>query len=272
MRLGIFLRNFGPVSTTENIARCAEMADSAGIDDLWLSDHIAIPPEESEGSGGRYMDSLATLAFLAAKTRRIGLGTAVLIVPYRPALVTANWIATIQELSGGRVTVGAAVGWMEAEFRAAGVDRSRRGSITDETLAFWHACFAGDEVEANGQPFLFNPRPARPKFLIGGAAPHAVDRAVRLGDGWIPAESDAGKLRDPVASLLSRMEEAGKATPEVIPLAGLPLEDHVAAVEKLSSLAEVGITGIIHAGKYESPAEFELIVRRLLDIREQADL
>ena len=272
MRIGIFLRNFGPVSTPENIAACAEIAESSGIDDLWLTDHIAIPPEEAEGSGGRYLDLLATLAFLAGITKRIGLGSSVLIVPYRPALVTAKWIATIQELSNGRLTVGAGVGWMESEFRAAGVDHKRRGAITDETLTLWHECFGNDEVETNGQRFIFKPRPPRPKFLIGGAAPQAINRAVKLGDGWLPAEGNADKLRGPIASLTEQMQQAGKPAPEVIPLTGLPLEDSDAAVEKLATLADIGVTGVIHAGKYENVSEFEAMVEQLLSVRSKASL
>jgi len=270
--MGIFLRNFGPFSTAENIAGCVKTAESMGLDDLWLSDHIAIPPEESEGSGGRYLDPLATLAYIAGITTNIGIGSSVLIAPYRPALVTAKWIATIQELSHERLTIGVSVGWMQAEFRAAGVDHKRRGAITDETLGVWHECFANDEAEINGQRFVFKPRPRRPKFLIGGAAPHALNRAARLGDGWMPAEGDAEKLREPIAHLADQMQQAGKPTPVVIPLTALPLEDSGAAVEKLTGLGSVGVSGVIHAGKYENINEFETIVEQLLNARSKAYL
>jgi probable F420-dependent oxidoreductase len=272
MRMGIFLRNFGPYSTADNIAACAKAAESMGLDDVWLSDHIAIPPEEAEGSGGRYLDPLATLAYIAGITDRIGIGTSVLIVPYRPALVTAKWIATIQELSNGRLSIGAAVGWMKGEFRAAGVDHKRRGAITDETLALWHELFANDEAELNDQRFVFKPRPPRPKFLIGGAAPHAINRAVNLADGWMPAEGDPEKLRNPVAELTERMMQFGKSKPEVIPLTNLPLDDPKQAASKLATLAEVGVTGIIHAGKYEKKAEFVAILEKLLRAKNDAGL
>src|SRR4030095_8399336 len=146
-------------------------AENAGLAVFWVCYHMATPPDDAEGSDGRYLDPLATLAFLAGKTERIGLGTSVLILPYRPALPTAKWIATIQELSGGRLRLGVGAGWMHAEFRALGVDRARRGAITDATLAFLHACFApGDDdvVVANEQPFLFRPKPPRPPIFIRG--------------------------------------------------------------------------------------------------------
>ena len=91
MKLGLYLRNMGPQSTRATILECAHAAEAAGIDDLWVADHIAIPPDDAEGSGGRYLDPLATLAFLAGATTRIGLGTGVLVLPYRPPLATAKW-------------------------------------------------------------------------------------------------------------------------------------------------------------------------------------
>src|SRR5438105_5775305 len=163
MQFGVVLRNMGPQSTRETLVAAARAADALpAIADMWVADHIAIPPDDAEGSDGRYLDPLATLAFLAGATSRVGLGTAVLVVPYRPALPTAKWVATVQELSAGRLRLGVGVGWMQPEFRALGVDVRRRGAITDETLAFLDRCFASDLVEANGQRFLFRPRPARP--------------------------------------------------------------------------------------------------------------
>src|SRR5512147_333006 len=117
MKLGAVVRTMGPQSTRALVTDCARAAEDAGLDTLWVPDHIAIPPDDAEGSDGRYLDPLATLAWLAAATERIRLGTAVLILPYRPALPTAKVIATIQELSGERLELGVGVGWMEAEFR-----------------------------------------------------------------------------------------------------------------------------------------------------------
>ena len=114
MKIGVTVRMMGPQSTVETITACARAADAAGLDDLWVADHLAIPPDDAEGSGGRYLDPLTTLGFIAAKTETIGIGTAVLNLPYRPALPTAKQVATLQELSGGRLRLGVGVGWMEA--------------------------------------------------------------------------------------------------------------------------------------------------------------
>ena len=204
MKIGLHIRNSGRFATRDMIRRCAQIADAnTAIDDLWVYDHIAIPPDEAAGSEGYYLDPLATLAFLAAVTERVKIGTRVLILPYRAALPTAKWIASIQQLSGGRLQLGAGVGWMEAEFRALGVDRSRRGSITDETLAFIKGCFDAkeDEVTANGQKFLFRPNPQKPPIYVGGQAPHALRRAVQYGDGWAVPSGEPDDLRAPIAEL-----------------------------------------------------------------------
>jgi len=246
----------GPQSTPELLRECACIAEELGLDELWVADHIAIPPDDAKGSGGRYLDPLATLAFLAAVTERIGLGTAVLNLPYRPALPTAKWVATIQELSGGRLRLGVGLGWMEAEFRALGVPRRERGALTDTTLEFLERCFASDEVEENEQRFLFLPRPERPPIFVGGAAPHALRRAVRYGDGWMPMSGDPEQLRPQIAELRRLAEEAGRDAPEVVVLTMLPLHDPQRAAELALVFAEVGVTRLIHAPRYNDGSEF----------------
>ena len=270
IKLGLYLRNMGPQSGRETVLACAEAAEAAGIDDLWVADHIAIPREQSEGSGGRYLDPLATLAYLAGATRRIGLGTGVLVLPYRPPLATAKWVATIQELSGGRLLLGVGAGWMEAEFEAVGVPRSKRGRITDETLAFLNACFAGDEVEANGRRFLFLPRPVRPPILVGGAPPHALRRAVAYGDGWMPIGTDLEKLAPAIAELRERAAGAGKPSPEVVSIVSLPLDEPARAVEQLGRLAAIGVTHIVHGSRYADASAFAETAAALVEVGRRA--
>ena len=256
MELGLYVRNMGPQSARGTLLDCARAAEQAGIDHLWVADHIAIPPDQAEGSGGRYLDPLATLAFLAAATDRIRLGTGVLVLPYRPRLATAKWVATIQELSAGRFLFGVGAGWMDAELQVIGAPRARRGAITDETLEFVHRCFAADEVEEKGQRFLFLPRPKRPPIFVGGAGPAALRRAARFGEGWMPNGSDPQKLAGSIAELGRLFAEAGKAPPEVIALTSLPLDEAERATERARALTRVGVTGIVHASRYGSAAEF----------------
>jgi probable F420-dependent oxidoreductase len=256
MQLGIAVRSMGPQSVPEVLLACVRAAEEAGLADVWIQDHIAIPPDDAEGSGGRYLDPLTALAWLAAGTRRIGLGTGVLILPYRPALPTAKAIATVQELSGGRLRLGVGVGWMEAEFRALGVPHEERGRRSDETLAFLRDCFAADEVVANDQKFLFLPRPPRPPIYVGGAGEHALRRTVRYGDGWMPMTGEPERLAPGIARLRALADEAGRELPEVIAFTGLDPGRPDASVERIEALAELGVSRVVVGMRYADADEF----------------
>ena len=250
MKIGMGLRNMGDVASRDTVASCACAAEAAGLESLWVFDHLAIPPDDAEGSGGLYLEPLATLAFLAGCTQRIMLGTGVLVIPYRPPLLTAKWLATLQVLSGDRLLLGAAPGWMDAEFRALGVDRRARGRITDETLDFIHSCFAADEVTANGQPFLFRPRPKRPPIYIGGDGPHAFKRTIERGDGWIPIGKKPAELKAAIVELGSLAEEAGKSRPEIATFATLNAEDAGEARATLAAYADAGVDRLVWVNRY----------------------
>jgi probable F420-dependent oxidoreductase len=256
VQLGIALRSMGPQSQPGTFLACALAAESAGLADVWVQDHLAIPPDDAEGSGGRYLDPLTALAWLAGRTSRIGLGTGVLILPYRPALPTAKAIATVQELSGGRLRLGVGAGWMEAEFRALGVPRARRGRDTDATLAFLRDCFAQDVVESHGQKLLFLPRPARPPIYVGGAGEHALRRVIRFADGWMPMTGDPAKLAAGHARLRELALEAGRATPEIVAFTAFDPREPERIPERLAALAEVGVTRLVAGLRYATPDDF----------------
>lgn len=253
MRFGFALRLMGAAAEASILRESALRAESAGLDTIWVPDHIAIPPDETEGSGGRYLDPLASLAWLAAATRTIHLGTAVLVIPYRPALPTAKVVATIQELSGGRLELGVGVGWMAAEFRALGVDLHARGRTTDETLAFLHAAFESenDVTESNGQPFVFRPNPPRPRIWIGGGAPFALERAARWGEGWMPMTDDPVRIRANAQELRSRFTEAGREAPEIAAFGAVGRDSLEADLDRLAALEEIGVTEYIQGARYE---------------------
>jgi probable F420-dependent oxidoreductase len=267
MKLGIALRSMGQEANATLLTECVHAAERAGLADVWIQDHLAIPPDDAEGSGGRYLDPLTTLAFLAARSETIGLGVGVLNLPYRAPLPTAKALATVQELSGGRLRLGVGVGWMKAEFQALGVPRSRRGRLTDETLAFIRRAFegedGGDEMEAHGQRFLFLPRPERPPIFIGGAPPHALERTVAYGDGWLPMVRDPETLREPVERLRELAERVGRPNPQVKAMTALPLDEPGRARERLGLLAEVGVSSLVVGIRYASAAEFEDLAGRL---------
>jgi len=263
MEIGITLRNMGPQSRPEILVPCAEAAERAGLESLWITDHLAIPPDDAEGSGGRYTDPLTTLAYLAARTERIGRGTGVLILPYRRPLPMAKAVATVQELSGGRLRLGVGVGWMEAEFRALGIDRARRGRDTDAALDLLHRGFANAEVEANGQRFLFDPRPERPPVYVGGHGEHALRRTVRFGDGWMPMTSDPAKLRPAAERLRALADAAGVPVPGIVAFGGVDLDDRERAGDRLDELAACGVVRFIQAVRYDDVAGYRRHVEHL---------
>ena len=256
MNIGTTIRVMGEQSTPTLLRQCAIAAEQAALHSLWIVDHIAIPPDDAEGSGGRYMDAPTTLAWLAAHTSRIRLGTSVLVLPYRPALATAKWAATLQELSDHRLMLGVGIGWMAAEFRAVGVRLGDRVRHSHATLRFLHECFANDIAVSNGQPFLFRPRPPRPPIYIGGAAPHALRRAVRYGDGWMPMTNDPARLQPQIEAYRALTTAAGKPPGAVVTLGGLPLDDMPRARDQLAALAELGVDTVICAFRYTTADGF----------------
>ena len=270
MRFGFALRLMGKASTAPILQQSAQLAEAAGLDTLWVPDHIAIPPDDAEGSGGRYLDPLASLAWLAARTERIELGTAVLVLPYRAAVPTAKAIATIQELSGERLQLGVGVGWMQAEFRALGIDPRARGRLTDKTLALLRSAFdaTDDVVTTNGQPFLFRPRPRRPPIWIGGAPPFALERAARFGDGWMPMSSDPTKLAEPIRELRQRFADAGREAPRVASFGALGHASLEADLESLAALEDLGVSDFIQGARYDDLAGFERALAPLVERRD----
>ena len=270
MRFGIALRTMGTAASAEILRASASLAEAEGLDTLWVPDHIAIPPDDAEGSGGRYLDPLATLAWLAALTSRIHIGTAVLILPYRAALPTAKAIATIQTLSGERLELGVGIGWMEAEFRAAGRERRERGRASDEVLSFLHGAFdaPGDVAVSNGQAFLFRPNPRKPRIWIGGGAPGALARTLRFGDGWLPMTDDPEKLRAPIAELGDRARAAGRPVPEVAVFGALGRGSRDEELARLAELEALGVTEFIQGARYEDLAGFERALEPLVERRE----
>ncbi len=262
MKFAVAIRNMGPQSNRATIRACAQIAEQAGLDALFVSDHLCIPPDQTEGSGGRYLDVLATLAFIAGATEKIRLGVSVLVVPYRPAVLTAKQVATIQELSGERMILGVGVGWMKPEFAALGADVRQRGAITDETLNVIHHLFSADVPGAyNGAlvkfpSFVFLPRPKRPPIWIGGNGPAAMNRALKFGDGWHPM-LPAPELKANFDEWLARARPAGRAAPEIIVRRGLKLDDTAAARAKVQAEQEAGATYfILDLGRYPDEQAF----------------
>jgi probable F420-dependent oxidoreductase len=262
MKYGIAIRNMGPASNRATFRACAAIAEETGFDALFVSDHLCIPPDQTEGSGGRYLDVLAALAYLAGATERIRIGVSVLVLPYRPAVLTAKQVATIQELSGERMILGVGVGWMKPEFDALGVDSRKRGALATETLRVLHHLFSADvpgPYESNlvrFPSFVFLPRPKRPPIWVGGNGPNAIARVLELGDGWHPMLR-VGQLKAAVDDLRKRARAAGRPAPEIVVRRGLKLDDVAAARDRLAAERDAGATYfILDLGRYADEREF----------------
>src|SRR6266571_5978025 len=135
MRVGINVINFGPGVTPESLARSAELAESLGYHLVMISDHVAITPDVQALYPAPFYDPFITLGWLAALTRRVELGTTVIILPYRHPLETARMAANLDRLSGGRLILGIGVGWARQEFEALGLPFHQRGAMADDYLA-----------------------------------------------------------------------------------------------------------------------------------------
>jgi len=191
MQLGIHLPHIGRKSGPESIRRVAEHAEALGFADVWVSEHIIVPKGAPYPPSPNFWDPVLTLTWAAAYTKRVKLGTSVLVLPMRHPLPLAKELATLQNLSQGRLILGAGVGWMEAEFNALGVPFKERGRRMDEGIALMRAVWNEDPVTfptrwipAAVNEMRMQPQPCAPiPIWIGGSSDAAIARALRL-DGW----------------------------------------------------------------------------------------
>jgi probable F420-dependent oxidoreductase len=197
---GVILPNYGRDATPDSIRRTAELAEELGFDSVWTTEHIIVGPEAAE-TYGRVYDPLVTLGWIAGRTERIRLGTSIVLVPLHNPMHLAKQVATLQELSGGRFTLGVGMGWHEDEYRYMGVPFRGRGRRADEAIRLLRALWNG-ERDFDGEFWSFHdatfeplPSPA-PEVWVGGSSDRAIRRALELGDVWHPSRgSDADHVR-----------------------------------------------------------------------------
>jgi len=192
MQLGVHLPHVGRKAGPETIRRAAEQAEALGYDDVWTSEHIIVPKDAPYPPSAIFYEPVMTLLWAAAFTKRVRLGTSVLVLPMRHPIPLAKELATVQNLSGGRLILGAGVGWMEAEFSALGVPFKERGRRMDEGLAMMNAVWNDDPISFDAkyipaviQEMRMLPKPVAPiPVWIGGRAEVALARATRVCQGW----------------------------------------------------------------------------------------
>ena len=196
----MILPNFGTGSSPAGIRRTVAAAEELGFDSVWTTEHIIVGPEGVDPYG-RVYDPLVTLGWIAGWTERIGLGTSIVLLPLHNPIHLAKEVATLQELSGGRVTLGVGVGWHKDEFDFMGVEFRGRGRRADEAIRVLRALWSG-ERDFDGRYSSFRdataePHPSpQPEIWVGGSSERAVRRALELGDAWHPSRgSDAEHVR-----------------------------------------------------------------------------
>jgi probable F420-dependent oxidoreductase len=264
MDVGIMFANTGGFVTAEGAAQLGRLADEHGFESVWTVEHV-IWPEQYESqypysSSGKMAgnpsvplpDPLVWLTWVAAHTDRVRLATGILILPQRNPLVLAKEVATLDQLSGGRLELGVGVGWLREEFDALGVDFEDRGGRADEHIEVLHALWDRDGASHRGDRYEFedvsvNPKPAqgRVPIVIGGHSTAAARRAGRLGDGFFPGKGDLRELGELFTVARQAAEDAGRDPAKLRFTAGsrdLFGDDPVGAAQELASL---GVSRVI---------------------------
>jgi probable F420-dependent oxidoreductase len=252
VEFGFSLPGRGPLATPEQILKLATRADELRYDSLFVTDHVVLPVSAARSvypyaAGGQlpgganqdYLDPLALLGWLAHATRRIRLGTSVLVLPYRNPLVTAKILATIDRLSAGRLILGVGVGWLREEFEAvAAPPFEERGRVTDEYIDLMRTTWVTDPVSFDGRYYRVKdvhalPKPAQRSGIpvwVGGHTDGAVRRAATIGDGWHPIALRPPGLLFPeeygkrVAQIAEWAKEAGRNPREITLSVRVPME------------------------------------------------
>ena len=214
LQVGIHLPQYGRVAGAEAIGRAAKLAEERGFAGLWVSDHLVQPADQDYPSPWLY-DPMVTLTWAAALTSAIGLGTSVLVAPQHNPLEAANQLASLDNLSGGRLTVGVGVGWSAGEYAALGYEFGDRGDRLDEMLDLWRTVWRDDPATFHGRFTHFEdlrvlPQPAHDiPVWVGGAGPRAHRRAVEKGDGFHLIGLDPDEVRTPIEALRAERPEPG---------------------------------------------------------------
>src|SRR5215218_1933152 len=243
MRYGFYLPTRGPTATREGVLALAREGERLGLHSAMIADHIVFPVESESAypytvdrkhpGGGDALETFSILGVVAGATEKLRLVTSVLVLPYRNPVLTAKMIASLDVLSGGRVTMGVGVGWLKEEFEALdSPDFDRRGAVTDEWIAIFKqlwtkspASFAGQfykYADVRSEPFPL--QKPHPPIWVGGHSRAALRRTARFADGWHPLGTvDTAPLRPAeFAGLLEdlkRMTEAEGRDPHQITIA-----------------------------------------------------
>ncbi len=235
MRFGLALNIMGTTCAPELLVTLSRAAQDAGVDAIWVGDHVVFPRQMSSAydytptasyfqkSTDDALEAMAVLTFLAGVVTRPRLGVSVLVVPYRNPVVTAKVLTTLDVLSGGRLIFGVGAGWLEGEFEALGADYEHRGAVTDEYLEIYRRLCVDTWPRYEGRFYRlpeigFYPKPVQkpwPPIWVGGNTDAALRRAARLGDGWHPLGLSPADIVERLGRLREHCEAVGRDVREL---------------------------------------------------------
>jgi probable F420-dependent oxidoreductase len=218
MEFGICVPHYGKPVDIERILGVARSAEELGFASVWVTDHLFVPRTLDIIYRDNMLEPLTLLSHLAAVVSRVRLGTSVIILPYRNPIVLAKMLATVDQLSQGRLIFGAAVGWMEGEFQALRAPFAERGALSDESLRMIRAIWTQEVVSHQGTFYQYedmqaSPRPVQqpgPPIWIGGNSARARRRVAELGDGWHASSLNAAAMAPGRAHLQALWEQRGR--------------------------------------------------------------
>jgi probable F420-dependent oxidoreductase len=235
MRYGFYLPTRGPTATRDGILTLAREGERLGLHSAMIADHIVFPVESASPypytvdgkhpSAGDALETFSILGVVAGATERLRLVTSVLVLPYRNPVLTAKMVASLDVLSGGRVTLGVGTGWLQEEFEALNSpDFAARGAVTDEWLAMFKQLWCESPASFEGRFYRYadircEPFPVQkphPPIWVGGHSRAALRRTARYGDGWHPVGAVAAsplppqEMRFHLRTLAQLTEAAGR--------------------------------------------------------------
>jgi probable F420-dependent oxidoreductase len=290
MDYGLALPSIGDAASRDGIAAACELAERHGFGEVWGTDHLLVDHTAAEDYGRTY-EILSTLAWVAGRFRKVRIGTSVVVVPMRNAVVLAKELATIDELSEGRLIVGLGAGWHRREFANVGVaDRFHvRGAYLEETIALFRHLWSGSREPFHGrfhefEDFVFGPLPAQGANLpiwLGGRNERALERAGRVADAYHASASSPAMIAERVPAIRAAAEAGGRPMPRLSGRARVELGGakqtfytiHGSAEEvagEIRAFAEVGVDPLVLAFPSRDPKgltrEVEAFVTRVLPL------
>lgn len=273
MKFGLVLRNTGAGSSAQAIEAGAETAERLGWETVWTTDHVLVPAAAA-AEYGRTLDAIETLVWVGARHPHVKLGTSVIVVPQRNAVVLAKELATLDVLSDGRLIAGVGVGWNETEFaNLAAEDRfHRRGAYLDETIRLWRHLWSGSSEPFAGtfhnfSDFVFGPVPVQGEhvpILVGGTSAAALRRAGTLGDGYHATRVTPAEMALRVPVIRAAAEAAGRPMPPISArLALSSLGDGPAAIlEQVRGFEAVGVEHLAIVFAETDPSTLRAAIER----------